>query len=529
MRFRSIVLVVVLALAAGACSSSGDDDTTAGSTDAQDTLRPLRVGLPADTANVDGDKANLAMGNPNANIYERLVRMDENFQIHPWLAESWELVPPNTWRFHLRTDVTFHDGTPLTAADVAWTYDRIARAGGRAINAAEGGTKVIDDHTVDFTPSKPNLKIPLQVVHPIFGIMKAGSDPVKAPVGTGPFTFVSYTPKESLSVTRFDGYWDEANAAKTSGVTWRFIPDPAARVLALEAGDVDVIADVPRESVASLTSKGYPIVRSEVGAYEALSMQIHGPAEFDLTNDVTIRKAVAMAINRTAIVDQVLEGNAEPGRNLVPPAILGAAQGQVKGGPAFDLAGAQKLLDDAGWAAGGDGIRVKDGRRLELTLINGFPSADIHRPIPEVIQSDLAKAGIAVRIEEVADYDATLASQAGNLWIERGNQNDANPAFLPNLLYTSIESGNAAGVDYARAFAPGAGVDTPMAAAQATEDVAKTQQLAAEAMKVLIDDNVVILPLAGIYNISATSKKVSGFTVHSAQIHTEYASVSVAA
>lgn len=156
----------------------------------------------------------------------------------------------------------------------------------------------MDEHTVDFTPSKPNLKVPLQVVHPIFGIMKAGSAPVNAPVGTGPFEFVSYSPKVSLSVARFDGYWDEANAAKTSGITWRFIPDPTARVLALEAGDVDVISDGPRESVAHLEAKDLAIAPSPVGAYEALSIQIHGPGEYALTGDPTLRKAIAMAVDR---------------------------------------------------------------------------------------------------------------------------------------------------------------------------------------------------------------------------------------
>ena len=137
MRVRSVLVLVALVLAAASCSSgdSGEKAT------APVELRALRVGLPADTANVDGDKATVAMGNPNANIYDRLVGMDENFQVHPWLAESWELVPPNTWRFHLRSDVTFHDGTTLTAADLAWTFDRIARAGGRAINAAEGAPR----------------------------------------------------------------------------------------------------------------------------------------------------------------------------------------------------------------------------------------------------------------------------------------------------------------------------------------------------------------------------------------------------
>jgi Bacterial extracellular solute-binding proteins, family 5 Middle len=86
----------------------------------------------------------------------------------------------------LREGVRFHDGTEMTAEDVAWTFDRIARAGSRNIKAAEDGTRVIDEHTVEFTPSEPNVKIPQQLVHPIFGIMKAGSDPVAAPVGTVP-------------------------------------------------------------------------------------------------------------------------------------------------------------------------------------------------------------------------------------------------------------------------------------------------------------------------------------------------------
>ena len=244
------------------------------------------------------------MGNPNANIYERLVRMDEDFHIQPWLAESWDLIPPNTWRFRLRDDVTFHDGTPLTATDVAWTFDRIARAGGRAISAAEGAT-VIDAHTVDYTPSKPNLKVPLQVVHPVFGIMKAASDPVKAPDGTGPFRFASYSFKESLSSPASTSTGTRPTGPRPAGSPGGSCPTPPPgcwRSSRRRRRDHRRGPGVGR----STEIEGPP--RRPVAGRCRLAIQINGPGEYALTGDLVIRRAVAMSIDRKAIVDQVLEG-----------------------------------------------------------------------------------------------------------------------------------------------------------------------------------------------------------------------------
>lgn len=502
--------------------------TTAAATTAPPTtvavLKELRVGLPGDTTSVDGDKASVGQQSPNANIYERLVRMDDKFQIQPWLAEKWEFVEPNTWRFHLRKDVTFSDGSPMTAKDVVFTFDRAGRAG-RNINAGDGATKAIDDYTIEFTPVKPNKKVPLQLVHPTYGIMKAGSDPVKAPVGTGPFSFVSYTSKESFKVVRNEKYWDKAHAAKVSGISFKYLPDANSRVLALKANDIDAVVEVPRESVAQAKSDGAVVELSPVGAYEAMYITLNNASGPDqLTGDVAVRRAIAMAIDRKAIVDKVWEGNADYGQSMIPPAILGAAGSEVKGGPAFNLDGAKAALDAAGWKAEADGIRSKDGVRLELTLVSGFPSPDVHRPIPEVIQQQLGKAGVAVKIVETTDYSNTLKAVGGQLWLERGNQNDANPAFLPGLLFTSPATGNP--TDYGLAFAVGDAVDKPMAAAAATADIPTTQQLTADAMKALIDDDVVIVPIAGVYNIWAHSSKVSGFKSHSAFVHTDLSGVS---
>jgi peptide/nickel transport system substrate-binding protein len=464
------------------------------------------------------------MGSPAANIYDTLLYMTPDYEVRPRLAESYEFVGDNTWQFRLRQGVKFHDGSELTARDVAFTFDRWARIGGRSINAREGGTKVLDDYTFEYTPSRPNLKIPLQVVHPIYGIMKAGSDPVNAPMGTGPFRFVSYARNESFRVERWDGYWDEPRKAKVATITWRYIPDNNARVLALQAGDIDILTQAPRESVATLRNN-YNIVNSKVGAYTAISINIHGEGEWALTGEKAVREAMFKALDRKTIVDNLWEGNAEVGRNLIPPSILGPHAGKVQGGPGFDLEGAKAVLEAAGWREGSDGIRQKDGRRLQLTLLSGFPDAESHRPIPEVIQQQLRRAGIGVVIRETQAYEDDLKAGQAHLFLERGNQNDANPAFLPTLLYLSLDAGNAAGEDYARLFAPGAAVDEPLLEAVRTADIPRTQELAAQAMKVLIDDEMVVLPLAGLYNITATSKSISGWTPHSAFVHTDYSSI----
>lgn len=536
-RIARMAMLVALAFAVACGSDDGKPATRAttapggagtqaavGTASTPTELKDLVVGLSADGTVLSGPRAGLAFDAGNYGIYERLVKMDNNFQIQPWLAEKWEFIEPNTWRFSLRKDVRFHDGTPLTAKDVVFTLERIAAQGGRTINAVAGGTKAVDDYTVDFTPGRPNRKVPLEMGHPYLAIMKDGSDPVTKPVGTGPYKFVEYKNKEYLKVERWAEYWDKANAGKAKSITFKYIPDNNARVLALKAGDVDLIVSVPRESVAQIKSDSkLAVALSPVGAYQAITFMINGEGEWALTSDRRLREAIAKAIDRETIVKQVWEGNAEVGRTFVPPAILGAQKDTIQGGPKYDLAGAQKILDDLGWKPGSDGIRVKDGKRLELVLVNGFPDADINKPLPEVIQQMLKRAGIDVKIVETTSYDDTLKEGKGHLWLERGNQNSANPAFFANILYKSVPGGNNS--DYGKWFGIGPKVDDPINQAQATADLAKTQELVAQAMRALIDEEFVVVNIAGLYNIWAHNKNVEGLQPHSANIYTDFRTV----
>ncbi|HEX2195076.1 MAG TPA: ABC transporter substrate-binding protein [Candidatus Limnocylindria bacterium] len=455
------------------------------------------------------DLNRLAVNGPNCNVYERLTQCDEHFQLKPMLAERWELINNGaTWRFYLRKGVTFHDGSPFTARDVVSSFDRVARRGGAAINSVEGATVAVDDHTVDFTPSRPNLKVPSRLADLATHahIIKAGTDSAVHPMGTGPMKFVSYKPDESIEVERYDGYWDTPNAARVRSILLRLIPDGNARILALRAGDVDVIMDVPREAVSELKRESkLRVVQSALGGFNAIYINATGEDEWGLTADRQLRRALAMGINREQIVRDVYEGNAEVSQTLIPATMLGAYKDRVKGPPAYDPAAARRALDELGWRPGPDGIRVKDGRRLEIVIGSGFPSPELQRPIPEVLQSQLRQIGVAAQIVEQSLSNLVVDGQLrAHFWLEAYGAPEPDPIRIVRF-FLSPAAGNTG--SYAR-FGPGAGVDEPVMKSDQTTDEARSQELAAEGLKALLEDDVTVIPLAGTYKIWAMSSNV---------------------
>jgi peptide/nickel transport system substrate-binding protein len=272
--------------------------------------------------------------------------------------------------------------------------------------------------------------MPEQLTHPTYGVIAPGSDPATKPVGTGPFRFVEYVKGQRLVVERNPDYWGQK--AQVQRITFRFLPDDNSRVLALRAGEIDLAADVPREAARDLASApGIKVITSGVGSYEALYVNIHGDPPYDLGQERAVRQAVALGVDRQTIVQSVWQGNAEVSQTLVPAAVLGSYASQVQG-QVFDPAAARRALDEAGWQVGGDGIRSRNGRQLHLTLVAGFPSAEVHRPMPEALQAQLKAVGIDLAIVTTPDnatYTARLKSGEGDLWAEIGSQNQADPCF----------------------------------------------------------------------------------------------------
>ncbi|HWF52501.1 MAG TPA: ABC transporter substrate-binding protein [Solirubrobacteraceae bacterium] len=513
--------------AAGLLAACGSSSSKPATTAAGKPGGMLKVGADADAYVLSGSGANVGQYPLNANIFEGLVRMDAQYGIVPVLATSWTLRPGNTWRFTLRRGVKFHDGQPFTAKAVKYSFDVIAtKGGGGTPGFAKHGTVVVDDYTVDVTPSFPNARLVEQIVHPENYIIAPGSDPVKHPTGTGPFSFASYQHQQSLVVKRFAGYWGKP--ALLDGITFSFIPDSNARLLALESGSIDVMLIVPSQDAADLKSKGFTVGVSPVGAYEAFYCNIGGKKGYTICQDSGVRKAIEMAIDRAALIKAIYAGEAAAEQTMIPTRLLGANAATITG-YTYDPAKAKQLLDSAGWTVGAGGTRSKGGKPLSLQLIDGFPSPDSHTGVPEFVQAQLKQVGIDVKIivtPDNASYTARMNALQGDLWLEQGNQNDANPSFLPALLFS--KKGLFGGSAYQTMFAPGGSVDTLINEALATPSEATVKSAVAQAMHVLIDEDAIVVPLAGIPRIVATTSKVRGFDNEPSQLQVRYDGVSLA-
>ena len=480
--------------------------------------RLLVIAAPGDGYGLGGD-SEVGLYPLNTTIYEPLVRLSSDYGPEPMLATRWEYLRPNSWRFHLRGGVRFHDGSLLTAEGVRGTMERMARRGAGATGIAPGSTRVVDDSTVDITPVFVNRRLPEQLVHPVYSIMAPGSDPTKHPVGTGPFRFVDYQPSNHITVARFDGYWGQH--ALLPGIIFRFVPDPATRVLSLRAGESDVVEEFPREVRDSR------VVRSPVSGYEALDVTIHGRPPYDLGGERAVRHAIAAAVDRVRIARDVWSGAADPLPTVVPAAAFGAFASRIRGVD-YDPALARTILDSAGWRVGADGVRTRRGRRLQLTMIVGFPNPTIHRPMPELVQSALREIGIDVRIQQVADdgvYQARIRSGEGDLWAEAGGQNDANPCFLTQLLFYDGPRLHPSG--YARLFAPGPALDRYVDACREGETREDVERSAAEAERVLVDEEFIVIPLAATRRVWGVSSRVRGFVPQPSSLSQRWEGVSL--
>lgn len=370
----------------------------------------LVVAVGSDAYTSSGPRANLGKYPLNANIFESLTTFDEQFRLLPCLAVAWDYQGERTWRFILRQGVRFHDGSPLDAAAVRASLEGQQQAG--TLLFAFDKITELDAHSLAITTPEENLILPYILSHPYMGISRPGDQPI----GTGPFRFVRHVKDQLLDVARNEDYWGDK--AKSAGIVFRFLPDSAARLLAFRAKEADVLADLPWEAVPELKKSKDIILRSSPrGAYVGLMLSVKGPLA-----DRTARQAVSLALDRPAIIKALWHGYGEARQTLLAPAFLGKAAELLPDTPC-DPAQARTLLK---------------GRPLRLTLVSGFPNAEAHGLLPEIIQSQLQAAGISIQLQKINDtglYHDLLKAGKGDLWLERGNLNSADLTFLPHLLF----------------------------------------------------------------------------------------------
>ena len=532
-RNRHVAVVCLLGLMAAACGG-GDDDGDEGATGDPQTPTPaavqeLVVGYGEDpwVESSEADQKRIPNYPLNADVCETLVRLSPEFEVEESLASDWELVGDNTFRFTLEEGPTFADGSPVTAEAVKYSLDYTVEepdTSGFAFLGPES-TTIVDDQTVEVQPTEPNLRLVEQITHPTYSIIKPGSDPLNDVLGatcTGPFQVAEYAPNEHLVVERNENYWGEAPALDK--ITFRFIPDDTTRTLALQNDEVDLITDVPRGVLSTLEGlSGIKIEESPPGQVLLAYVARRDLAGTDKPlADGRVRRALAHAIDQEAYVEGVLDGNGEVVDTVAPPAVLGEFADLVEGIP-HDPEEAARLLDEAGWTLGPDGVRAKDGRPLELDMI--FQRVDL--TTLEFVQSEFAEVGVKGNILQLdaGAYRERLDNGNYDLDFSGPNQNDANPAFLLSLRWYSKATG-----ENAQIISPGP--DTEFEAlidlSQQATDRQELQRLAAEAMHELVDVEVGALPLAGVYRTYAMKDSVQGLEPHPSGTNQRWSTVFIA-
>ncbi|HVJ24823.1 MAG TPA: ABC transporter substrate-binding protein, partial [Burkholderiales bacterium] len=226
------------------------------------SAQELRVGLANEPTAMDPHYHNLSPNNSLLNhIFERLVGQDERQRLTPELAESWKTLDPNTWEIKLRRNVRFHDGSPFTADDVLFSFERAPNVENSPSSFGiyvKGKTLTkVDDYTIHIKTASPYPLMPNDL-STIYIISKKNATGAKTPdynsgkaaVGTGPYRFVEYAPGNRIVMQRFDQYWGPKPVWQR--VTFRPIKSDPSRVAALLAGDVDFIEEVPATDMERL-------------------------------------------------------------------------------------------------------------------------------------------------------------------------------------------------------------------------------------------------------------------------------------
>lgn len=346
--------------------------------------------IPPNTAwAVETDDAHDLM---RAGCLETLVRYGYDGALEPGLATEWAQVEPTTWRFTLREDVTFQDGTPLDGETVAGALTHLleVKTPARAFNAdVVSSVDAVDQSTVEITTPAPDPLVPLRVASPNSGILapKAYEGRQIDIMGTctGPFTVVEEQPRQSLKLEANEDYWGGAPELATAEV--RFIIDGATRTTQLQTGEAQIARSLPAANLSTVEGDSNVQINELALARTTVMLLNNSSPPFD---DPLVREAVQHALDREAIVASVYEGTGQPAVGPFAPESPWAPEGAET--PAFDPDEARSLLDEAGVAP--------DSLTIDLLAYNDRPEfADL----AAVIQEQLAQIGVKVKIR-AGDY-----------------------------------------------------------------------------------------------------------------------------
>ena len=467
----------------------------------------LRIGIRAEPTSLDPQYQNLAANNQVAlSIFEPLVARDDQQRLVPALALSWKAVSDTVWEFKLRPDVKFQDGSPFTAEDVVFTFERAAKLPNSptpftSITRQATRLEIVDPLTVRITTGVPAPLLPLDLSGlPILShTAAAGGAPEgkttaelnagNGLIGTGPFKFVDWKRGGDLVLARNDAYWGREPA--WAHVILKPIPNAASRVAALSEGDVDLIEDPPTADLPKLKRNPKLTLAEAVSSrliYVALDQ--HGEPSPGIPDtrgknplkDRRVREALSHAIDRRGIVDTIMAGIGMPAGDFLPAPAFGTSKDTRP--DRYDPAAARRLLVEAGYP---------NGFAITLGTPNGRYLDDLK--VAQAIAAMWTRIGVKTEVEATAPpvfvknrdeykYSAYLAG-----WVAESGEM-SNP--LRALAATPSREKGMGGTNRGRYSNPA--MDAKLEEALRTVDDRKREALLQEASR-LVRTDYGILPL----------------------------------
>ncbi|MEC2071922.1 glutathione ABC transporter substrate-binding protein [Alkalihalophilus marmarensis] len=400
---KSAAILSVLSAGLVACSSepSNDPSSDGGETGESTGGGDLKVAVMSDPVSLDPHGANENVSNSiNSTIYDRLVHMETDLTIQPALAESFEQIDDTTWEAKIRQGVTFHDGSELNAEVVKANLDRVRDSEVASPVSFLFGmitdVTVEDEFTVHIETEFPFASLPAHLAHPggsiislesieaSYEAMENGGQPFstvnEAPAGTGYFKFEERSPGQSVTLVKNEDYWHEEKA-KVDSVTFTVIPEDLTRIAELETGGVDIIFPVNPSDVSRVENGAETSVQQ---SNSTRMVYLGFNTEVEPFDDVNVRRALHMAVDKQALIDGVLDGTGVIADGPIAPDVFGYSDNIDR--IEHDPEQAKELLAEAGFPDGFQTTILTDDDRERQDLA-------------QALQYQLAEIGVDIEID----------------------------------------------------------------------------------------------------------------------------------
>ncbi|GAA5051236.1 hypothetical protein GCM10023318_22370 [Nocardia callitridis] len=449
-------------------------------------------------------------------VAENLLQVAEDGTVQPWLARDVSRDGDTRWVVTLRDGVTFQNGAPVDAPAVAAALTRqIARSSAAQVYLDPATTATVEGGKVVLTTPRPNAMVPAALaardnslqIYDVAAMAAAGGDSAKivgAGAYSGPYEITEWSP-DNLVLAPYPRHWEGPPPLR--GVTVRVVPDEQARLAGVRSGEADMAFYPSTSAQLELQGDSDTHVLSSPEALQSLLVEMNAKA--GIFTDVAVRKAFAAAIDYEAVAADVGNGQFEAATGLYPQNMPFAVADQV-----HDLDAAQRLLDDAGWRTGPDGIRQKDGRKLVVRFVTQAQGPETN-DVAIAIQDQVAKAGFALRIdnaEDSAEVKKDPTAWESSVALSGSLSGTADPVQPYLVRWTTGGSSNAQGVANAE-------IDDIGRQLRGEFDPGRRDQLLERAQRILVAEQAYVVAGTFKYFTVVTGPEWADYTVSNVRRH----------